>query len=569
MKPNLTRFIPVLLVAAVLSATSPAPVRAQNQELSETANDLLSSSSAQSVDLTLDDAIQLALVKSYLLRDQRLSVDEARSQVREGWGQLVPQIDASAGYTRNLKSADPFAGSEAGGLFSTLGFLNWLSYNEQARTDDDASSDPITLEEFLRRQQAGLDAINYSSDGGSNLFSVANQANATITVTQKVFDIRALIGAKGASKYLKALAEAGLQRQEQLTVDEVRRAYYAALLAQQSADVVRQSADRTRLTRNETAQRVSQGVLPKYERLSAEVALANLESELVRAVAQSKSLTDQLKFTIGIPVDQEIRLATQLDPDEQGRLVTVSASDAVAMAMKQRADLESARLNIALENVQRKVAIAEYFPTIDAVFNIGLVGSVPSVRTTAVSDPNDPFTFTLNSNGIFSDAYWDRTSSIGIRLNWNLFNGLQTKERVQQRKIAVQRAELQLEQLEQAVNIEIQNAIRNVEASSLQIVSQERNVEQAELNYEYASSRLNEGVATRLDERQASDLLDQSRFSYLQAVHDYLVAKSALDTAIGNTPGAVARLNLVSTTDQSGTADTTGSPQSNAERSNN
>ncbi len=531
-----------LLIAIAVFATA-TPTRAQQTGSAGDAM-LQTINTAPPASLTLEDAIQLALVKSYILRDQQLSVNEARSQVREGWGQLMPQVDASSSYTRNLKTANPFAGSQAGGLFSTLGFINWLSFNEQARTDTDGGTVPITLDDFLQRQQAGLDAINFSSDGGGNLFTVANQANATISVSQKLFDMRAIVGARGASKYLRALAEAGLKRQEQLTVDDVRRAYYGALLSQQNAAVVRQSAGRTRITRNETAQRVSQGVLPKFERLSAEVALSNLESNLVRAATQAKAAQDQLKFVIGMPVDQELNLATVLDAESDGSFVQVSVPDALQIAMDRRGDIESARLNIRLEDVQRKAAFAEYFPTIDAVFNIGYVGSVPSTRTNAIADPIDPFKFSLQSNGVFSDAYWDRTSSVGLRLNWNIFNGFQSKERLQQRKIAQQRADLQYEQLRESVKIEIQNAIRNVEASRLQISSQEVNVERAELNYQYASARLNEGVASRLEEREASDLLDQSRFSYLQAVHDYLVAKSALTTAIGTTPGVETRLNM-------------------------
>ena len=501
------------------------------------------------VTLTLDEAIQLALVKAYVLRDERLNVANARAQVKEGWGLLMPQVDASSSYTRNLKTANPFAGSQAGGLFSTLGFLNWLSFNEQARTDSDPTTIPITVDEFLRRQQEGLDAINYNPDTGGNLFSVANQANATISVTQKLLDMRAILGASGASKYLKSLADAGLQRQEQLTIDEVQRAYYDALLAQKNADVVRQSAERTRVTRDETAQRVAQGILPKYERLSAEVELSNLESNLVRSVSQARAAVDQLKFVVGIPATQNVRLGTNLEPEVKGDFVKVSASDAVQAALDRRGDLEAARLNIGLGEVQRKAAVAAYFPTIDAVFNIGYVGSVPTQRTNAIADPNDPFSFTLQSNGFFSDAYWDRVSSVGLRLNWNLFNGFQSKARLQQQTIALDRARLQYEQLRESVTIEIQNAIRNVEAARIQIASQERNVDRAELNYQYASSRLNEGVASRLDERQASNLLDQSRLSYFQAVHDYLVAQSALNTAIGSSPGAVTRLNLTANTE--------------------
>jgi outer membrane protein TolC len=55
----------------------------------------------------------------------------------------------------------------------------------------------------------------------------------------------------------------------------------------------------------------------------------------------------------------------------------------------------------------------------------------------------------------------------------------------------------------------------------------------AELNYNHMSERVQEGVASQLELREASDQLDQSRLNYLQAVHDYLVARTDLETALG------------------------------------
>lgn len=523
-----------LATATLVALAAPAKVTAQQ--------------SAQPIVLTLDEAIQISLARAWAVREAKLDVDLANAQVREALGQLLPSIDLNTTYTRNVRSANPFAGSEAGGLFSTLGFLNWLAFNEQARTDSDGSTVPITLAEFLERQQAGLDAVGASATESDNPFAIPNQASAVLSVDQKIFDVRALFGASGAKKYLAALNEAALERQEQLTVNDVRQAFYGALLAQENARVVSQSVERTRLTRDETAQRVATGVLPKYQRLSADVELANLESTLIRARSQAVDAVDNLKLLIGVPAGQEVRLRGELDAEMEASALSISVSGAVAAALQQRADLEQARLGIKLQEVQAKVASADYFPTLNAFANIGYIGNVPGSRQSIVADPDDPFSFSVTNNGIFSDPYWDLTASVGFRLSWNLFNGFQSHNRIQQQKIAVERAELQHEQLTQAITLEVQAAIRRLESTQLQIVSQRQNVERAELNYAHANARLLEGVASQLEERQASELLDESRLTYLQAVHDFLAARSALEAAIGATPGATAELNLTANT---------------------
>jgi outer membrane protein TolC len=53
------------------------------------------------------------------------------------------------------------------------------------------------------------------------------------------------------------------------------------------------------------------------------------------------------------------------------------------------------------------------------------------------------------------------------------------------------------------------------------------------MNYDHLSKRVDEGVARPIELREASDQLDQSRLNYLQAVYDYLVARSDLETALG------------------------------------
>jgi outer membrane protein TolC len=483
--------------------------------------------------LTLDEALQIALVQNYALRESRLNVENADAQIREGWGQLYPQISAASDYTRNLKSANPFAGSAAGGLFEGLGFLGWLSFNEQARTDSDPATDPIPYIEFLQRQQQGLEQAGIQLSTGGNPFAIPNQFVSGISVTQKVFDMRAFLGASGASRYLRDLSESQFDRQEQLLIDQVKQVFYQSLLAKEQARVVSASVTRTQATLDEVARQVSQGITPKFQRLSAEVELANLETELVQAENQASTSLDNLKMTLGIPMNQTVGIRGTLEAEAPGPYLNVAVEGAVDLATRRRPDLQQADINVGLMGLQRKAERATAYPTLDAFANFNYIGNVPDNRTFTLSDPTDPFQFSQGQNGFFSQAYWDQSYSVGLRVRWTIFNGFQTRARVQQRQIALQQAEIQREELTQSIRLEVEQALRNLEAARQRITSQERNVERAELNYEYVRTRLREGVADRLEERDASGLLDQSRINYLQAVHDYLIARTAFETAVG------------------------------------
>ena len=55
------------------------------------------------------------------------------------------------------------------------------------------------------------------------------------------------------------------------------------------------------------ARRVAQGVAPKFQRLSADVQLANLQSSLVDTENQAAASLDDFKFLLGIPVETHVR----------------------------------------------------------------------------------------------------------------------------------------------------------------------------------------------------------------------------------------------------------------------
>ena len=497
------------------------------------------------VTLTLDEAIQIALVNNYTLRTTRLDVDNAGAQVREAWGQVMPQVDVASSYTRNLKSANPFAGSQAGGLFSSFGFIDWLAYNESARTDDDPSTNPITINEFFDRQQAGLDEAGIVTSDDSNPFAVPNQFSTGLSIEQTLFSGSAFAAIRGAER-LKNINARTADRQEQVLIDQVRQAYYTALLAGQQAGVVAQSVARTDRTLQDVSKRVTQGTAPKFERLSAEVELVNLEAQLVQSQNQAALSLDNLKLTLGIPVDQPVRLRDELDVHDTAAFLTIAEEDAVDIALQRRPDVEQARLAIELRRIDRDITRSQYLPTVSAFANFNYTGNVPDNRTFTVSDPNDPFRFTSETNGFFSSSYWNPSVNAGLRLTWNLFNGFQTSAQVQQRQIAVQKAEVAYDLQVQTIHLEVQRALRDLETARRRIMSTQQNVDRAELNYEYATARLNEGVASPLEERNASEQLDQSRLNYLQAVHDYLVARSAFQTAIGMPLAQPSQLQLTS-----------------------
>jgi outer membrane protein TolC len=491
-------------------------------------------SGEQVVSLTLPDAVRLALAQNYSLLKMRLNVENAQAQIREAWGQVLPQVSVDGSYTRNVIAANPFAGSDVGGLFGGGNSTDWVAFNERARTDDDPSTAPISFPEFERRQAEGRQAAGIGPGGaGGNPFTVDNQFATGLSVSQPLFNGSAFVAIQGA-RQLEDVNVLAAGREEQTLVDQTRQAYYGALFAAEQARVAAQSADRTRETYREVARQVAAGTTPKFERVSARVELENLRAQVVQRRSQANIAIDELKRTIGFPVDQPVRLRGALRAENVGQFTQVSMDDAMTRAIQNRPDVKQAQLGVELRQIDKRTLQATYLPTVSAFANFNYTGRVPDSRTrTFMPNRSDPFTFAQETRGFFADSYWNPSVAVGLRLSWNVFDGFQRAAQIEQREVAVNQARLDYERLLAQVRLDVQRALRNLATGRQRLQSQRANVARAELGYEIAQKRLGVGVANQLQLREASDQLDQARLNYLQAVYDYLTAKSAFETAVG------------------------------------
>jgi outer membrane protein TolC len=522
------RHIASTLGAILLAAGAVMPVAAQDRPtpMPDLGDD------TSPITLTLSDAVRVALDQNFDLQRTRLDVRNADAQVREAWGQVMPQVDVTGGYTRNVVTANPFAGSDVTGLFAGGNATDWVAFNERARTDSDPSTTPITFQEFQERQQDAREAAGISVGGGGNPFGVDNEFRSGISLTQTLFNGSAFSAIQGAQQ-LKDVNQRAVDRQMQTLANQVRQAYYDALFAQERVRVLEQRVQRTKQTLHEVSLQVRQGVTPKFQRLSTEVELSNTETQLVQAENTVGIALDNLKNTMGISVDRPIRLEGTLDAAETSMYREVSMQRAIETALDRRPDIEQARLAIELRQVQENTVRAEYLPRLSAVANFNYTGRVPDDRELTLSDPNDPFAFSTQDRGFFEDSFWNPAFSVGLQLSWNIFNGFQTTARVEQQQVAVRRAEIEYEQARRGVALEVRRALRNLQDARQRINNQDQNVQRAETNYQFVSQRVQQGVSNQLELREASDQLDQSRLNYLQAVHDYLVARSAFEAAVG------------------------------------
>ena len=521
-------------VAGMAQENAPTPTRAGSGDSGPSTDDPIT--------LTLSEAVRTALEQNLNLRAAQLDMRDANARVREAWGNLYPALDLTGSYTRNVVTANPFAGSDVTTFFGGGGETEWLAFNERRRLDGNPATDPVTFGAFSQRQRDSLAAAGISlGDGGGNPFGVDNEFRTGLQLTQTLYSKRAFASVKGAQQF-KDVSRHARDRQVQVVTNDVVTAFYQALLARERVRVREQRVDRAQETLQEVSQQVNRGVVPKAQRLGAQVEVSNARTQMIQARNAVGLAYDDLKRSMGISPEQPITLEGDLEEQQddglqQVSLETISMNKAVEQAIDNRPDLKRARLNVELRSIQKNQTESEFYPRVEAVANFSYSGRVPDdrsrIQTTDPQDPTNPFFFREQGRGFFHDDFWNPSLSVGLQLTWNIFNGFQTSSRMQQAEIERQRAKTQLEQLRQSVAVEVRKAIRDLENARERIEAQQTNIRRAELNYDHVSARVNEGVSNQIALREASDQLDQSRLNYLQAVYDYLEARSNLETALG------------------------------------
>lgn len=496
---------------------------------SGTSAQTVNSNTAQDVPLSLNDAIEIALVNSYVLQRSRLGVEEADAQIREARGTVYPQIGSQASYTRNVITPNPFAGSSAEGLFASFAAIDWLFYNERQRSDGNPT---LPFDEFLDRQSDGLQQAGISQSGGSNPFAVENQFIMAVSATQALYNGAAFAAIRGA-EHLRTIMREQLERDTQTLVKDVRTAYLNALLAHEQVNLIETSLSQLRETHREISLMVDQGILPRIDRNSLEVEIVNLETNLIQARNGRDLATRSMNLVLGIPIEHNIRLTDTYDNFTATLPELGKVDDAYTTALQLRPDLRQADGAIKLRLEERNLNRAQYLPVLSAFADYAFIGSVPQNRTMAVADPDIDFKYSTETRGFFDNSYWNSSLAVGVRMQWNIFDGFQRRARIQQVNVNIKRAELDALLLRESIYLEIDQSIKSLEAAWNRIESQRRNIELAQMNYDDARARLREGAGTRLEERQAANLLDQSKLNYMAALHEFLVARSNYDHAVG------------------------------------
>ncbi|MDA0334301.1 MAG: TolC family protein [bacterium] len=450
------------LAAAAQTAPATAPVAMP-------ADDLL---------LSVDDAVRLALERSRDLRSAAEDLAEARAQASETWGQVWPQVSASASYVRNISPAVSFV---------------------PARVFDATAAE----DEFISLQ-----------------FGADNSWQSAIRVEQALFDPALLVSTNAAARFERLQVEV-LRGRTQEVATRVRLLCYELLLREEEVRLTERSLERVRQALAETEARSRAGMATSYDALRLQVELSNLQPAQLRARNAVAAAQRQLSVELDLAAPRRLRLTQTgalTDTLRFPALTAVADSTEIFVdrALAQRSDMRQLEQLVSLRQTQVRLEQVDYLPT------VSLFGSW-DVQAQQNGSPD-----------FFGTELSRATSKLaGVSLRLPLFTGLQRHARVHQRQAVHRQARTQLQLGRDQAAAQVRDLLESLLEAGAREHAQRRAVAQAGRGYEIAMARYQKGVGSRLEMTDAEIALRQSEFNHAQAAHDVLTTRARLDFAVG------------------------------------
>lgn len=292
-------------------------------------------------------------------------------------------------------------------------------------------------------------------------------------------------------------------------INQVSKAYYQLMLAQDSYNVLQQSYKQAQLTYQTVADKYAQGLVSEYDKLRAEVQVRNLEPSVISADNAINLTRMQLQVLIGMNVDQPIAIVGKLADYEQNMLSDYMSSDTSLVN-----NTELRQLKIQSEMLKKNVFItkAAYYPSLSFTAQYSWMS--------------------MSENLEFRNYRWNPYATVGLSLSIpivNVANVFKTK----QARNDVKQLALNTINVERNMRLMVNNYQKNMQNSIEQIASNGESIKQAEKACAIARKRYEVGSGTILEVNDSEVALMQARLTYHQSLFDYLSAQSDLNKVLG------------------------------------
>ena len=292
-------------------------------------------------------------------------------------------------------------------------------------------------------------------------------------------------------------------------INQVTKAYYQLMLAQDSYNVLQENFKLAETNFDIVNKMFEQGLVSEYDKISAEVQKNNAWPSVVSGKNAVELARLQLKVLMGITADVTLVVDDNLVNYESEM---ANAAD-TEIDINNNSSLRQIDMQTSMIGQQRKILQSAFIPT------LALVGSY---QYQSIS----------NTNWNIAKYNWSDAASVTLSLSIPIYKAKNFTSLKSNKIQLYQLAETRVN-TERMLKMQAQSFIDNMVASSEQLTSNKNAVRLAEKGVEISQKRYDIGNGTILELTNSQVQLTNTRLSYNNTIYDYLVAKSELNKVLG------------------------------------
>jgi len=423
----------------------------------------------KAMNLSLDEAITYALKNNY---NAKVAVNDIASAKKRKWETTtigLPQINGKVDYQNWLKQQISLLPAEiTGGAPGT--FI------------------PIT-------------------------FGTKQNLNASVTLSQLLFDGSYLVGLQASKTYLK-ISKLAKDKTASVIKEAVINAYGNILVSQKSIEILEKNKAVLVKNVNDAKQIYKNGFNEEEDIEQLQITLSIVNSQLNKIKRLRIIGYKMLNITLGNSIETKLIVTDNLDSLTAQHLniglvgQTFNVQNHIDFKIATN-DREGKRLLMRLEQ-------SKALPSLSAFVNYGTVAN------------SDTFSF------FRGNQKWYDSSLMGISLNIPIFSSLQRSAKIAQARITLESADVRLEEIKQKLHLAVAVAKSNYQFSIEQYQTAKENLALAERIEKKQQIKFFEGISTSFNLSQAQNQLYSQQQNYVQSMLEVIAKKAALENALNN-----------------------------------
>ncbi len=466
----------------------------------------------QTNSLTLEQAIKIALEKSYEMKSLRLSLAQAEQNLIAARGRFKTNADLSLETPNWSETVSEITIPNALPIFNTTGFTRYqgtLDINQPLPTDGALT---------LRGQSYHRDVSTYLQESKEDVSRSEIYNSLSLRFRQPLFAINQLkLGLKNANLSYQRTVQR-YRRSELDIVYQVTRSFFDFYQATRQHEITRDNVQQQQELYDLASKKYAAGLIPEVEALQMEVDLAESRNALLSAEGELQRSEDSFKQLIGLKLSDLVAVRTDFILEK----VEVDLGRATELAMKYRTELREGQIDMELARINIKEADArsEMRGDINAFYDI-----------TGVSDSNLAYHSPWNDLWNSSLDDMDRrphNRGVTFTLTVPLWDWGVNRAEVQAARAVYNTSVLSHEEQKKTIEREVREVVLRLREAQNRIAVLQKNQQVAQRAFDITLERFNNGDITSQELALDRNRLTTAKTSYLSAYVDFKLAVADL-----------------------------------------